>query len=257
MPLKIGLFGFGRTGAVVAKEITLDPALSLKWVCRRTPPQEVLFASHPLGYHHDFAPFVAADSLNETFLKANPVDIVIDFSSSGTSQLYEKLAACGVKIVSAISNYNPAEIELLKTASRKTSVLYSPNITLGINWLLMASKVLRKIIPHADVEVIEEHFRAKKDISGTALKLARQLDLDPKTHVNSIRVGGVVGKHEVIFGLPHQTIRLTHESISRSAFGTGAIFACKWLQLQKQGFYSMENVLQETFTKEMHDISLV
>ncbi|MNY50372.1 4-hydroxy-tetrahydrodipicolinate reductase [compost metagenome] len=87
--------------------------------------------------------------------------------------------------------------------------------------------------------------------------MAKQLDIDPTEHVNSIRVGGIVGKHEVIFGLPHQTIRIVHESISRAAFGTGAIFAAKWLQDKENGLYSMENVLQETFSKEMHDVSLL
>lgn len=257
MPLSVGLIGFGRTGSVVAKEIALDTDLSLKWVCRKSISSDDPFASHSLGYTNDFAPFVAVASLDDDFLKANPVDIVIDFSSSGTSEIYERLSLRGIKLVSAISNYGPAELELLKAASKNTSVLYSPNITLGINWLIMASKMLRKIIPHADVEVVEEHFRAKKDVSGTALKLARQLDIDPTYHVNSIRVGGIVGKHEVIFGLPHQTIRLTHESVSRAAFGTGAIFAAKWLNLQKTGFYSMESALEETFNRQMHDLSLV
>lgn len=255
MPIKIGLFGFGRTGSVVAKEIALDSSLSLEWVCRQTIPPNSPFASHILGYFNDFAPFVTADTLDEAFLKSHPVDLVIDFSSSSNSKSYEKLAKSGIKLVSAISNYGQDELELLKTASQKTPVLYSPNITLGINWLIMASKMLRKIIPHADVEVVEEHFRAKKDVSGTALKLARQLDLDPREHVNSIRVGGIVGKHEVIFGLPHQTIRLVHESISRAAFGTGAIFAAKWLKDKKCGFYTMENVLQETFYSKMQDIT--
>lgn len=257
MPLNVGLIGFGRTGSIVAKEITLDPDLSLKWVCRRSASPDDPFASHSLGYTNDFAPFVTAAALDDEFLKTHPVDVVIDFSSSSTSQMYEKISLRGIKLVSAISNYGQAELELLKAASQNTSVLYSPNITLGINWLIMASKMLRKIIPHADVEVVEEHFRAKKDVSGTALKLARQLDIDPSEHVNSIRVGGIVGKHEVIFGLPHQTIRLTHESVSRAAFGTGAIFAAKWLKKQGKGLYSMENVLQETFNKEMHDLSLV
>ncbi|MNL04081.1 4-hydroxy-tetrahydrodipicolinate reductase [compost metagenome] len=257
MPLKIGLFGFGRTGSVVAKEIALDPALSLEWICRKTPTLGNPFASHALGYSTDFAPFVPSALLDDSFLKSHPVDLVIDFSSASTSAIYAMLAKNGIKLVSAISNYGQDELNLLKSASQNTAVLYSPNITLGINWLIMASKVLRKIIPHADVEVIEEHFRAKKDVSGTALKLAKQLDIDPTEHVNSIRVGGIVGKHEVIFGLPHQTIRIVHESISRAAFGTGAIFAAKWLQDKENGLYSMENVLQETFSKEMHDVSLL
>lgn len=246
MTIKIGLLGFGRTGSVVAKEITKDPTLSLQWVCRKTSLANNQFSSHLLGYLEDFAPFVSIDHLSDNFLKSHPVDIIIDFSSPASSKIYERIANTHTKIVSAISNYTNDELETISKASQKTAILYSPNITLGINWLMMASKMLSKIIPQADIEVVEEHFRDKKDISGTALKIANNLNLDPKTHVNSIRVGGIVGKHEVIFGLPNQTIRITHESINRAAFGTGAIFAAKWLIKKDDGLYTMENALQET-----------
>jgi 4-hydroxy-tetrahydrodipicolinate reductase len=105
--------------------------------------------------------------------------------------------------------------------------------------------MLLKIAPHADVEIVEEHFRQKRDTSGTALKIAKVLGLNTKKHVNSVRVGGVVGRHEVIFGLPNQTVRLVHESISRKAFGQGAIFAAKWLVNKPKGLYTMENIITQ------------
>jgi 4-hydroxy-tetrahydrodipicolinate reductase len=193
--------------------------------------------------------------MSTEFLKKSPVDIVIDFSSSAASASYEILAKAGVKIITAISKYSPEEINLVKKASQKTAVLASPNITLGINWLMIASKVLKHIIPHADIEVVEEHFRDKKEISGTALKLASHLELEPSQHVNSIRVGGIVGRHEVIFGLPYQTIRITHESINRAAFGTGAVFAGKWLHNKPAGFYTMEQVIHEKFLKKITELT--
>lgn len=256
MSIKIGLFGFGRTGSVVAKVLADEPGISLEWVCRNSSSYNSQFASHTLGFTNEFAPFVSAELLNNSFLKTHPVDVAIDFSSGGSSKIYESLANAGIKIVSAISNYNVQELEFVKKASEKTAVLYSPNITLGINWLIMASKILKQIIPNADIEVVEEHFRAKKDVSGTALKLAHHLNINPKEHVNSIRVGGIVGKHEVIFGLPNQTIRLTHESINRTAFGTGAVFAAKWLYSKKSGLYSMEQLLHEKFSKKLKELEV-
>lgn len=247
MSISVGLIGFGRTGSLVAKEIVTDPELSLKWVCRRHIPSTISYASHALGFDENFAPFVASNNLSLEFLKANPVDLVIDFSSNETSRLYSTLADASIKIVSAISKYDDEDFVRIKAASNKTAILASPNITLGINWLIIASKVLQKIIPHADIEIVEEHFRQKNEVSGTALKLAEHLDLNSKEHVNSVRVGGIVGKHQVIFGLPYQTIRITHESISRAAFGTGAIFAAKWLLQQKSGLYKMENIFYEKF----------
>lgn len=254
MSIKVGLLGFGRTGSVVAKEIVSDPALSLSWVCRKNLQTNLTYASHALGYDEHFAPFITIEQLTKDFLKKFPVDIIIDFSSNSASGAYDLITSCGIKIVSAISKYSKKEQSLVAFAAYKSAILHSPNITLGINWLMIASKVLTQIIPEADIEVVEEHFREKKETSGTALKLAHQLNLNATKHVNSIRVGGVVGKHEVIFGLPNQTIRLVHESINRGAFGTGAIYASKWLIDKKTGLYSMEQVFHEKFMRKIKEL---
>lgn len=252
--INVGLLGFGKTGSVVAKELVNDTSLAIKWICRKNIQSNFTFASHALGFDESFAPFVQPDGVNQQFLKKNPVDIVIDFSSHAACSLYESIAESGSKIVTAISNYSLLEMDIIKKAANKTAILYSPNITLGINWLILASKVLKSIIPHADIEVVEEHFRQKNDVSGTALRIAGHLSLDPQKHVNSIRVGGIVGRHEIIFGLPYQTIRLTHESINRAAFGTGAIFAAKWLRDKPEGMYTMEQVMHEKFMSKVNDI---
>lgn len=256
MSLNIGLIGFGRTGSIVAKEIVADQDLNLKWVCRNSIPENQKFASHSLGFNEGFAPFVEKDKLTDNFIKKNPVDLVIDFSSGSSANSYDLFARNNIKIVSAISKYSEAELVLIQAASEKTAILASPNITLGINWLLIASKVLKKIIPNSDVEIVEEHFREKKETSGTAIKIAEHLNIEPEKHVNSIRVGGILGKHEVIFGLQHQTIRLTHESISRSAFGTGAIFAAKWVAKKNHGLFKMEHLIHEKFLKHVTNLEL-
>lgn len=255
MSIKVGLFGFGRTGSAVAKEIVSDPAFSLQWVCRRNLQPGLAYASHGLGFDDSFAPFVAFDQLDEKFLKKFPVDVIIDFSSTSACQVYDLLVSAGARIVTAISKYSAEDLALIEAASRKSAVLYSPNITLGINWLMIASKILKKIVPYADIEIVEEHFRSKNEVSGTALRLASHLELEPKKHVNSIRVGGIVGRHEVIFGLPNQTIRLTHESVTRAAFGAGAVFAGKWLSRKEPGFYTMEQAIHEKFIKQLGDLN--
>lgn len=256
MPIKIGLLGFGRTGSVVAKEIVSDSSLSLGWVCRKNLQANLTHASHALGYDESFAPFISFEQLTKDFLKTSPVDIIIDFSSGAASLAYNIIASSGIKIVTAISQYSEKEKKLITEAANKTAILYSPNISLGINFLIIASKVLNKIIPEADIEIIEQHFREKKEISGTAIKLAEHLHLDQNKHVNSIRVGGVVGKHEVIFGLSNQTITLIHESINRGAFGGGAVFAAKWLIDKKIGLYSMEQLFHEKFINKIKELEL-
>ena len=68
------------------------------------------------------------------------------------------------------------------------------------------------------------------------------LDVE-RDHITSLRLGGIVGRHEVIFGFPYQTVRLIHDSIRREAFGTGAAFAIEQLALRDKGFYTLDNLL--------------
>jgi len=139
-------------------------------------------------------------------------------------------------------HYNEAEIVLLKELSKTTKVFWSPNITLGVNYLLIAAKFLKKIAPEVDIEIIEEHFKQKQGISGTAIKIAQVLNIK-MSDINNVRAGGIVGKHEVIFGFPYQTVSLIHESISREAFGNGVVFVAQNLTDKNIGLYTFEELL--------------
>lgn len=244
MAITVGLFGFGRTGSVVAKEIIEDRDCRLAWVVRNSNDHEGGFASRVLGFDHEEGKIFSIRNIDfATFYEKEKVDVIIDFSASCAVEEYENAVKSGTRIVSAISTYARSDFEQLSALSSQTAVLYSPNITLGINFLIEASKLLQKIVPNADIEIVEEHFKGKKEVSGTALRIADDLGLDKQKHVNSIRVGGVVGKHEVVFGLPNQTIRIVHESLNRSAFGQGAIYAAKWIMTKESGMYSMEEAI--------------
>ncbi|MFA5355934.1 MAG: dihydrodipicolinate reductase C-terminal domain-containing protein [Candidatus Omnitrophota bacterium] len=255
MAVKIGLFGFGKTGRMVAYEIINDKRLCLCWVIRKSHKDEREYASNFFGIRSRQGKIYSASSLNfNSFYKDNPVDVIIDFSSAEAIDEYKAAAAIGIRIVSAISRYKEDALAKLKKMSRKTAVLYSPNITLGVNFLIVASRILQQIVPNLDIEIVEEHFRNKKEVSGTALRIAGLLGLCNKRHVNSIRVGGVVGRHEVIFGFPNQTIRISHESINRAAFAKGAIYAAKWIAKRKKGLYTMEQVVSSDFIRHSKGI---
>ena len=252
MKIKIGMFGFGKTGSFVAQEIINDDVCELVWVVRKSNKAAGEYASRLSGMDHDEGKIYSIDSIDtERFFKENQVDVIIDFSVNCAVETYKDVAIYGTRIVSAISSYQPEQLSHLKQLGKRTAVLYSPNITLGVNFLIEASKVLQRIVPEADIEIIEEHFREKPDFSGTALRIAEDLGLNKEQHVNSIRVGGIVGKHEVIFGLPNQTIRIIHESLNRSAFGQGAIYAAKWLMTKSIGIYTMEEAVQLSFARNI------
>lgn len=244
--IKIGMFGLGRAGREVAEQLLNDSSVMLSWVVRG--------GNTGLDEHlpHDIPIYIASQFNLQQVINERPVDFIVDFSSADACLSYADILADNrVGIVSAVSAYEEVHLDCLKKASNKTVVLYSPNITLGINFIMIAGKVLRKLAPHAGVEVIEEHFQNKKEVSGTAMRIAELLELDPRQHVNSIRVGGIVGRHEIIFGFPNQTLRLTHDSISRAAFGQGALYAIKSLYGRPAGFYTMEQLVMEGFSNAL------
>ncbi|MGH8493674.1 MAG: 4-hydroxy-tetrahydrodipicolinate reductase [Moraxellaceae bacterium] len=248
--IRVGLFGFGRAGRAVAQELIADSQIDLVWVAQRSV-QERQFASDALGMNvnvNEGTMLATGEQDADKLFTEQPVDFVVDFSGSNTVRYYGRAAARhGIGIISAVSHYGPRQLQFLRALGEQTRVLYSPNITLGINFLMVAAQALRRMAPHADVEIIEQHFRGKPEVSGTALRLAEALDLDSETQVNSVRVGGIVGKHEVIFGFPFQTLRLVHESISRNAFGQGALYALKRLSDEEAGYYTMEQLIREEF----------
>ena len=243
--MKIGLFGFGRAGKAVATVLLQSEEAYLCWVLRKSKGLQHRSVSEFLGINKEDQGLIFSKDewTPEQLFDKHPVDVIIDFSSSKAVLSYGKEAAKrGIAIVTAISVYPDETIEMLKDLARETRVLWSPNITIGINFLMLAAKTLKNIAPYTDIEVIEEHFKNKKEVSGTAIKISESLSL-LHTDIKSVRVGGIVGRHEIIFGFPYQTVRLIHESIQREAFGNGALFAAKNLFGRKKGFYTMENLL--------------
>lgn len=250
--MKVGLIGFGKTGRAVANIILQNKEFCLEWVLRRKTLLEKRSVSEFLGIESNEPGLIYSSSTIKfsELLDIHPVDIVIDFSSQTGIYTYGEIAAKHqIKIISAVSHYTEKEEELLKELSKRTVVFWSPNITLGVNYLLFAAKFLKKIAPWVDIEIIEEHFKGKDGVSGTAIKIAEALELD-QSEINSVRAGGIVGKHEVIFGFPYQTVRLIHESISREAFGNGVLFVAENLKDANPGFYNFENILLPYFSMD-------
>ena len=247
--MRIGLIGFGKTGKAVASVILQNKELRLEWVLRQKTLLEYRSVPEFLGIVSDEPGLIYSSSTisMKELLDKHPVDIIIDFSSATGIYTYGQIASeRQIKIISAISHYSEKEKGLLKELSKLTTVFWSPNITLGVNYLLFASKFLKKIAPWVDIQIIEEHFKGKEGVSGTAIKIAEALQLN-KADINSIRAGGIVGRHEVIFGFPYQTVRLIHESITREAFGNGAVFVANNLMNKSAGLYNFEDILLPYF----------
>lgn len=248
--MRVGLYGFGRAGKAVATTLLQNEKVSLCWVIRGSTELQHRSVPEFLGIHsNDPGLIFAKDELPAgQFFDQHPVDVIMDFSSADAILSYgEEAAKRNIAIVSAISEYPDKTMDYLNQLAQQTRVLWSPNITVGINFLMLAAKVLQSIAPDIDIEIIEEHFKAKKEVSGTAKKIASTLSL-PDESIKTIRLGGIVSRHEIMMGFPYQTLRLIHESVSREAFGNGALFAAEHLINKKKGLYTMEDLLQPYFS---------
>ena len=151
-------------------------------------------------------------------------------------------------------------------AAKKTAVLKSANMSLGINTLLNLLKDAAKVLAAAgfDMEIVEKHHKHKLDApSGTALALAdsmnealgnayhytydrsgRREERDPKEiGISAVRGGNIVGEHEVIFAGTDEVIEFKHTAYSKAVFGKGAVQAAKFLAGREPGLYDMQDVI--------------
>lgn len=248
--MRIGLFGFGKTGRAVATTVLNNQNYTLEWVIRKSKNLDHRSAPEFLGIQSTEPGLIySKEELGAVFGDDRlAVDAIIDFSAKESVYEYGEFAReRGITVISAISSYDSPEIDYLRELGRRTRVVWSPNITVGINFLIIAAKVLQKIAPHADIEIVEEHFKAKPEISGTAKIIAQHLGKDAND-IKTIRAGGIIGRHEILFGFPHQTVRLSHESIAREAFGNGALFALESVKDYPAGLYTMEDIMRPYFS---------
>ena len=86
--IRIGLFGFGKTGRMVAKELLQDDLVELVWVLRRKEIKEEKYASRLLGINKDNGMIVSKERLTHSLVKG--IDEFIEIDVEEARQLVEK-----------------------------------------------------------------------------------------------------------------------------------------------------------------------
>jgi 4-hydroxy-tetrahydrodipicolinate reductase len=257
--IKIAVIGFGRTGKSIVRQILKDASLNLVAVVRRPNGKNIGRSVGDVLKNKSKAGIWSSEKLEYLIKEAKP-DVFIDFSDhKATLKNLDIIANYGINIVIATTGFSDEELEKIKSYRDKIGIVLAPNITVGINILMELARRVAKVWPESDIEIIESHFRKKKDApSGTAIKIANALGGDKeillgkkgegiKKHkevvIHSIRAGGIIGMHEVMFVTDNQEITIKHESISRTAYADGAIIAAKWVFTKGSGIYFMKDVL--------------
>lgn len=190
-------------------------------------------------------------------------DCIIDFSNhSNTKSLTEYGLKRKIPLVIATTGQSEEELEIIKEASKEIPIFLAANTSLGIAILLQLAKTTVKMMPEADIEIVEKHHNRKLDSpSGTALLIADEIKEIRKdasyVHgrsgmkkrekdeigIHALRMGSVVGEHEVIVSTDSQTISLKHEAHNKALFAEGALVAAEFLIKQAPGLYGMKDLI--------------
>lgn len=248
--IKVAVCGIGRTGSEVIRAILKNERFSLAAAFCRPESEK---AGQDVGSLLQLAPVgVIAREISqaEQVLAETEVDVFVDFSSPASTKTL--LRACKKRrIPGVICTTGYSEADLIWIADfvthNKLGIVYAPNVTLGVNVLLAALKIVSRALPEFDYLITETHHNKKYDIpSGTAKKIAAAIQeeraIQAEVPIHSVRAGGYVGVHTVLLASDVERLSLTHESFSRRAFVEGALTAANFI-LGKTGWYDMEDVL--------------
>lgn len=254
--IRVCLTGIGKTGREIASAIMEQQDMKLvAVVCSPNSEKCGKDLGEILGRSQTGIIIDSSDNLEEIIFKTKP-EIVIDFSSPEATMRNARIfSRMKVNIVIATTGFSAFSLKKLLVLSKKhhTGILYAPNITLGVNVLMLLTNLASSILNNYDFSITEMHHKKKKDSpSGTALKIAKEVQKGliasgsaaggSEIPITAIRAGGIIGKHEVMIIGEDDKIEISHESFSRKAFAQGAIKAAGFLY-KKSGFYEMSDVL--------------
>lgn len=194
--------------------------------------------------------------------------VLVDFSSpSALEGLLELGQTRHIPLVLCTTGYSPEQLEAVEQAARHVPIFRSANMSLGVNVLLDLVRRAAAVLGGAyDIEIVERHHGRKLDApSGTALMLAgaaaEALPYAPsyvyqrqslrksrdrrEIGISSVRGGGIVGDHEVLFAGRNEILELRHSALSREVFASGAVQAARFLAgVSEPGLYAMPDLVE-------------
>ncbi len=191
-------------------------------------------------------------------------DVVIDFSHhSAVGDVLAYARGIGCAAVIGTTGHTREEKGLIEAAAEAVPVFYSGNMSLGIAVLCRLATQAAACFPDADIEIVEIHHNRKVDApSGTAKMLfeaVKEARSELHAHsgragegkrtpdevgISSLRMGNVVGVHEVHICTSSQTLTLRHEAGNRGMLADGAVDAARFILDKAPGLYNMKDLLE-------------
>ena len=196
------------------------------------------------------------------------IDCVVDFSNSkGFVDSSEFAIRNSIPFVSGSTGYSNEDLENIKKmhSENKVGIALCSNFSTGAILLAHFGKLASKYYDYA--ELIESHHEKKLDApSGTSISIANAVSdaknksfnvvksdinkIDNTTgnnlagvNIHSLRLPGVIAKHEVIFGSQGENLTITHNSSDRESFMPGVLMAVDHVIENDQIIIGLEKIL--------------
>lgn len=242
MRIRVAVAGHaGKVGSVLAQALPAEPDFEyvggveagddIRAFLERTRPMALVDFTHPAA--------ALANAIAAVSAGAAPIIGTTGIAAEGIDQL-EKLCR-----------------------ERGVGGIVAPNFAVGAVLMMHLADIAAPFFE--GVEVIEMHNPAKADApSGTALATARRLAARGRFQhlpaervtlegarggsadgvgVHSLRLPGLVADQSILFGLPGQTLTLTHRTTSREAFVPGVALAIRRLVSEPRFHRSLDALL--------------
>lgn len=254
--IRVCLVGLGKTGKEIARVLLEQDDIRLvSVICSKNSDKIGTDLGETLGCGETGIRIDSSDNIEQVIFQYKP-DVVVDFSNPIATLKNAKIfSRMKVNIVIGTTGFVDFGLKKIFVLTKKhhNGIVYAPNITFGVNVLMLLTNLAASILNNYDFQITETHHKNKKDApSGTAIKIASEIEKglnysenEVKVRVvpiHSIRAGGVVGKHEVLIVGEDDKIEISHESFSRRVFALGAIRAIKFI-VGKSGYFEMSDVL--------------
>ena len=196
------------------------------------------------------------------------IDCIVDFTNSkGFIESAEFAMSNNIPFVSGSTGYSNDQLEKIKNmqSQNKVGVALCSNFSTGALLLAHLGKIASKYYNYA--ELIESHHEKKLDApSGTAISIANTVSQEKNEvfkkvnsdinkikntrgndeagiNIHSLRLPGVIAKHELIFGAPGENLSLIHNSSDRKSFMPGVLLAINYV-IQNDNFVDgLEKIL--------------
>jgi 4-hydroxy-tetrahydrodipicolinate reductase len=231
--MRVGIFGRGRLGSMVARLVEEADGLSLAWALGR-----------------------------DDTLPTDSVDVALDLSAAVAVPGHLAWALkSGTPIVVGATGWDRSALDAIvpDPKSLAIGIMIAPNFSLAMAFMRRAALALGGLAAlesRADLAIVERHHRAKADApSGSAILLAEALAAGSGRHkgwalgkaaesaisLASLRSGGAVGYHELRYEAPRETIVFSHEAHARELFAEGAVRALRWLP-GRTGLFSFDQM---------------